>query len=160
MREHPFRAPSCVYRFWLAPLGAAVLLVGMTITAPTPAAAAGGADLCAQVGSRAGFARSGALVTAVAVGMAESGCSTAAVHRNGPTPGCPRGSVDRGMWQINDCHHPGISVGCARSAQCSANAAFQISSGGRTFRPWAAYTNGRYRAHLGQARAAVGRLRG
>lgn len=161
MREHPFRAPSSARRLWLAPLGALVLLVGMAITAPTAAdAASRSADLCAQAGSRAGFGRSSTLVTAVAVGMAESGCSTAAVNRNGPTRGCPRGSVDRGMWQINSCHHPGISTACAHSAQCNANAAYRISSSGRTFRPWATYTNGRYRAYLGNARAAVARLGG
>jgi hypothetical protein len=161
MREHPFRASSAARRICLAPLGALVLLVGMAITAPTRAdAASRGADLCAQVGSRAGFGRSSTLVTAVAVGMAESGCSSAAVNRNGPTRGCPRGSVDRGMWQINSCHHPGISAACARAAQCNANAAYRISHSGKTFRPWAAYNNGRYRANLGLARAAVARLRG
>jgi|tagenome__1003787_1003787.scaffolds.fasta_scaffold20568646_1 hypothetical protein len=161
MREHPFRAPSSARRFWLTPLGALVLLMGMAITPPTTAdAASQGAALCAQVGSRAGFGGSSTLVTAIAVGMAESGCSPAAVHRNGPTQGCPRGSMDRGMWQINSCHHSGISAACAHSAQCNANAAYRISASGRTFRPWAAYTNGRYRAYLGQARAAVARLSG
>jgi Lysozyme like domain len=156
---------------WLVPLCAAVLLVGGDFGSPAPARAAAdtsaasasatlarAADLCARTARRAGFSKTGTLVTAVAVALAESHCSTKAVNRNGRTRGCPRGSIDRGVWQINDCHHPKVSARCAHTAQCSANAAYRISSHGKTFRPWVAYRNGRYRSYLAEARAAVGRL--
>ena len=138
-----------------------VALVALGVPAPAMAAAdassSAAADLCTKVASRAGFSGS-RLVTAVAVGMAESSCRPDAYLSNGPTKGCPNGSVDRGLWQINSCWHPSVSKSCAYDAQCNANAAYRISSGGANWKPWVAYTNGRYKAHLAQAKAAVGRL--
>src|SRR5205823_4244328 len=61
--------------------------------APTSSSPAG---LCAYVGFVAGFSESTNLVTAVAVAMAESNCNPSAPNVNGPSPGCPNGSVDRG----------------------------------------------------------------
>ena len=55
-------------------------------------ASAAAADLCAQVGAAAGFPKDNRLVTAVAVGLAESGCNPSAQGPNGPTAGCPNGS--------------------------------------------------------------------
>jgi Lysozyme like domain len=140
---------------------AVMALVALALPAPATAAAdtsdAAAADLCAEVGSRAGF-RGDRLVTAVAVGMAESSCRPNAQNANGPTKGCPNGSVDRGLWQINSCWHPSVSKSCAYDAQCNANSAYRISAQGTNFRPWAAYTNGSYKKHLAEARAAVGRL--
>ena len=144
-------------------LGIVVILALVALVVPAPAMAAAdtsssaAADLCAKVASRAGFSGS-RLVTAVAVGMAESSCRPDAYLSNGPTKGCPNGSVDRGLWQINSCWHPSVSKSCAYDAQCNANAAYRISSGGANWKPWVAYTNGRYKAHLAQAKAAVGRL--
>jgi hypothetical protein len=157
----PSLSPRAVGLPRLARWGTVLLLSLLTcvLAAPAVARAASSADRCTQVASRAGFAQNG-LVVAVAIGMAESGCNRYARGYNGPTRGCPYGSVDRGMWQINSCYHAEVSDDCAYRAQCNANAAYRISAGGRTFRPWAAYTNGRYRAHLGQARAAVARLSG
>lgn len=126
-----------------------------TTAAATPAAA----DLCARVASTAGF-RSDRLVTAVAIGLAESDCTTGARHPNGATPGCPYGSLDRGLWQINDCYHAEVSDGCAYDAQCNANAAYRISAGGTNWQPWTTYTNGDYAGRLTDARAAVSRLDG
>ncbi|WP_158550882.1 transglycosylase SLT domain-containing protein [Geodermatophilus sp. TF02-6] len=138
------------------------ILALIALAAPAPAMAASDAsssasDLCAKAASRAGFTGN-RLVTAVAVGMAESGCNPTAYHANGPTKGCSQGSVDRGLWQINNCYHPSVSKSCAYDAQCNANAAYRISSGGATWRPWAAYNNGRYKAYLAQAKTAVDRL--
>jgi hypothetical protein len=139
----------------------ALALIALAVPAPAMAApdasASAAVDLCAEVASRAGF-RGDRLVTAVAVGMGESSCRPNAQNANGPTKGCPNGSVDRGLWQINSCWHPSVSKSCAYDAQCNANAAYRISAQGTNFRPWAAYTNGSYRKFLAEARAAVGRL--
>jgi hypothetical protein len=163
MRKPTFLTLPSARPFRLTCLCAALILSGVAVAPSTPAMAApdatasSAADLCAQVGNRAGFPRS-RLVTAVAIGLAESRCNPAAVGRNGPTRGCPRGSTDRGLWQINDCHHPTVSKRCAHDPQCNAAAAHRISSGGTNFRPWVTYNTGRYRAYLPAARAAVRRL--
>jgi hypothetical protein len=144
-------------------LGIVVVLALIALAVPAPAMAASdtstsaAADLCASVASRAGFSGD-RLVTAVAVGMGESSCRPDAQNSNGPTKGCPNGSVDRGLWQINSCWHPSVSTSCAYDAQCNANAAYRISAKGANFTPWVAYTNGSYRNHLDAARAAVSRL--
>jgi hypothetical protein len=136
-------------------------LVALVVPAPAMAAAdassSAPADLCAKVASQAGFSGD-RLVTAVAVGMSESSCRPDAYLSNGPTKGCPNGSVDRGLWQINSCWHPSVSKSCAYDAQCNASAAYRISSGGANWRPWVAYTNGRHEGYLDEARAAVARL--
>ncbi|MEV6796862.1 transglycosylase SLT domain-containing protein [Micromonospora rifamycinica] len=118
-----------------------------------------GIDLCAQVAYAAGF-RNNPLVTAVAVAMAESSCNPSAVGSNGPTAGCPNGSLDRGLWQINNCYHPTVNDTCAYTAQCNANAAYSISSGGSNWQPWSTYNNGAYAGYLSAAQAAVARLGG
>ena len=147
-------------------LGIVVILALVALAVPAPAMAASdasdasasaAADLCATVASRAGFSGD-RLVTAVAVGMGESSCRPDTYLSNGPTKGCPNGSTDRGLWQINSCWHPSVSKSCAYDAQCNANAAHRISAKGTNFKPWVAYTNGSYRNHLEAARAAVARL--
>ena len=144
-------------------LGLVVILALIALAVPAPAMAASDAsssaasDLCATVASRAGFSGD-KLVTAVAVGLGESSCRPDAYNSNGPTKGCPNGSVDRGLWQINSCWHPSVSENCAYDAQCNANAAYRISAKGANFKPWVAYTNGRYKNYLNEARAAVSRL--
>ena len=147
-------------------LGLVVILALVALAVPAPAKAASdaadasasaAADLCATVASRAGFSGD-RLVTAVAVGMGESSCRPDAHNANGPTKGCPNGSVDRGLWQINSCWHPSVSKSCAYDAQCNANAAHRISAKGSNFKPWVAYTNGSYKKYLAEARAAVSRL--
>jgi hypothetical protein len=83
------------------------------------------------------------IVVAIAVGLAESGCSQSASNHNGPTSGCPDGSTDRGVWQINDCYWSRVSNSCAYQAQCNANAVFGlISSHGRDWCPWSTYAAG------------------
>lgn len=133
-----------------------------TASAPAPSLAhpdAVGIDLCAQVAYAAGF-RGNPLVTAVAVATAESSCNPSAVGSNGPTAGCPSGSLDRGLWQINNCYHPDVSDACAYDAQCNANAAYAISSGGTNWQPWSTYNSGAYAGYLAAAQAAVNRLGG
>lgn len=138
----------------------ALLLSGTVLAVAGPAQAAGdaalapAADLCAQVGDQAGFPRGERLVVAVAIGLAESRCHSAAIHRN-KGRSC---SVDRGLWQINGCSHPEVSVGCAFQARCNAKAAYRISARGTNFRPWATYGSGQYRRFMATARAAVNRL--
>jgi Lysozyme like domain len=117
------------------------------------------ADRCARVARNVGYRTKQRLVTAVAVGMGESRCRTSVRHWSRPTAGCRNGSIDRGMWQINGCYHPEVSISCAYDAQCSAWAAYRISRHGTNWNPWSAYKNGHYRRYLGQARAAVDRLR-
>jgi hypothetical protein len=156
------RAPSFVRAArlpWCARVGAVVLLSALTCVFWTPptARAASSADVCAEVGSGAGFEGRG-LVVAVAIGLAESGCNELARGYNGATRGCPWGSVDRGMWQINSCYHAEVTDDCAYQADCNATASYRISAGGTDFRQWSTYRNGRYRAYLRQARAAVDRL--
>jgi hypothetical protein len=116
-----------------------------------------GSDLCARVGYEAGF-RGDRLVVAVAVGLAESSCRPNATNSNGPTSGCPNGSIDRGLWQINSCYHSEVGVTCAFDPRCNAREAYRISSGGTNWQPWATYNNGRYQSFLDEARAAVNRL--
>jgi hypothetical protein len=121
--------------------------------------AAVGIDLCAQVGYNAGF-RGNSLVTAVAIAMAESSCNPSAVGSNPAGSGCPNGSLDRGLWQINNCWHPEVSDTCAYNSQCNANAAYTISYSGTYWQPWSTYNNGAYTSHLAAAQAAVNRLGG
>jgi uncharacterized protein YraI len=143
----------------------ALALAGaLTMAAPIAANAAArvsatGIDLCAQDGYAAGF-RGGSLVTAVAVAMAESSCNPSASAGNPAGSGCPYGSIDRGLWQINSCWHPEVSDACAYNAQCNANAAYTISYSGTYWTPWSTYNNGAYAAYLSAAQAAVNRLGG
>ncbi|MGY1761559.1 hypothetical protein ACI79G_10380 [Geodermatophilus sp. SYSU D00779] len=155
--RRPVRAVLPLRLAVVAVLALAVLAVPAPARADSDASTSAAVDLCATVASRAGFTGD-RLVTAVAVGMGESSCRADAQNANGPTKGCPNGSVDRGLWQINSCWHPSVSKSCAYDAQCNANAAHRISAKGTNFKPWVAYTNGSYRKHLEAARAAVGRL--
>lgn len=98
------------------------------------------------------------LPTAVAIAWAESGLRTNAVGHNGPTPGCPNGSRDRGLWQINDCYHPQVSDAQAFDALGNAQAMFEISQGGRAWNAWVTYTEGFYRDYQHVAEIAVAAL--
>jgi hypothetical protein len=116
----------------------------------TPAVATSGPDLCAQVGYTAGF-RGTYLVTAVEVGMAESSCNPSATGQNAT-------SYDRGLWQINSYWHSEVTDVCAYNAQCNANAAYRISSGGTNWSQWSTYIHGTYLNYASVAQAAVNRL--
>jgi len=99
------------------------------------------------------------LAIAGAIARAESGFDTTAVNPNGPTSGCPNGSRDRGLWQLNDCYQ-NYAQACAFDAACNARAMVDISNHGVTWRPWSTYTNGAYRAYLAEAQQAVATVTG
>ncbi|MFI6653391.1 hypothetical protein ACIBI8_38090, partial [Streptomyces sp. NPDC050529] len=142
------RAPR---RIILSTLASLLLAAGALVGA-SPAYAAP-SDLCAQVGYNAGF-RGDGLVTAVAVALAESSCNPSASNVQNNTPP----STDRGLWQINSYWHAEVDDACAYDAQCNANAAFDISSGGANWEPWSTYNQGMHWRHMDEARAAVERL--
>ncbi len=76
---------------------------------------------------------------AASVALAESGGNPSASNKNS------NGSIDRGLWQINSVHGALSTFNPAANAK----AAVKISSGGRNWRPWVAFTNGAYRRFLG-----------
>lgn len=121
-------------------------------------------DTCADDAYKAGIpynksvAGYPAIVVAVSVALAESSCNPNAKNVNGPTSGCPNGSTDRGLWQINDCYHPGVSNTCAYNAMCNAIAAYQISGGGTNWSPWSTYGSGVWRQYVGVAESAISNL--
>jgi hypothetical protein len=138
-----------------SPTPASIGSAAATTTATSSAVAASSSALrCANAWKSAGLSASTA-VTATAVGLAESSCTASATNSNGATSGCPRGSVDRGMWQINSCYHSEVSSACAFNAVCNAKAAFRISSSGTNWRPWSTYNSGAYRSRLADAQSAV-----
>jgi hypothetical protein len=136
----------------------------------TPAHARSAARRCASWASKAGFAnkgRSGPLVIAVAIALAESGCTASACFNNNTRRGCTRSgtrnsrdSIDRGAWQINSHYWKNVSNGCAYHGLCSARRAYRlVSAYGTYFKPWRTYLTGTYKRYLRAARAAVKDLR-
>lgn len=81
------------------------------------------------------------LVDAVAIAIAESGGYPDASYVNGVTSGCPSGSIDRGLWQINDCYHAEYDDACTYDAACNATAMAEISGYGTDWTPWVAYND-------------------
>ena len=136
----------------------------------TPAQATQAADRCAAWASKAGFAnngRNGHLVTAVAIGMAESGCDASACFDDTTGTACTPSavgrqgdSVDRGVWQINSLYWKNVGNQCAFSGLCNARSAYSlVSEYGTYFKPWTTYLTGTYKRYLPDARAAVEALR-
>ena len=83
---------------------------------------------------------------AAAIAMAESSGVVRAVNKNPLRK--PDYSVDRGLFQINSYWHPEVSRRCAFDARCNAEAAFEISDGGRNWRQWTTWHSGAYKAYL------------
>ncbi|HET8641960.1 MAG TPA: SH3 domain-containing protein [Pseudonocardiaceae bacterium] len=147
-----------------------VLLAALMTTLVTgaPAAAAPGDEYsttatdrsirCARAASAAGWTGSN-LVVSVAISLAESWCTANAQHYNGPEPACPNGSLDRGAWQINNCHQSWVSDACAYELYCNARAAFSIY-GWSGWGAWTTYLNGDYRNYLAEAQAGVDAIGG
>lgn len=106
------------------------------------------ADQIAAVAAGAGFTGD-ALITAVAVALAESSGNTRA--RFATTR-----EDSRGLWQINTKAHPNWSPERLYEPGYNAAAAYSISAGGTSWSPWSAYTSGRYRTHLDTARRSAG----
>jgi hypothetical protein len=91
------------------------------------------------------------LVTAVAVAMAESRGNADAVSR----------SRAYGLWQILAHAHPDLirssnpHVSRWFDPYVNARFAWQVSNGGKNWRPWSVYKHRTYRRYLARARAAV-----
>lgn len=98
----------------------------------------------------AGFTGDG-LVWAIAVALAESGGNPTAIGVNSDK----WKSRDRGLWQINNHWHPEVTDAVAFNPAAAAKEAYRISGGGKNWKPWATYTNGRAAAKLGAARMAA-----
>jgi hypothetical protein len=106
---------------------------------------------------RAGF-RGAALVTAIAVALAES----AGVVDN-VSPANNNGTRDYGLWQINSVHTQYDKQLLISDPLYNARAAFAISNKGTDFGPWTTYdrspkhpyNNGAYRKNLPTASAAA-----
>ena len=120
------------------------LIIASALAAPTLDAAStcaanwpGGASTC---------------VTAVAVCLAESSGNCNAKYVNAG------GSIDRGLWQVNDYWHSDVSDSCAYDCACNGRAASSISSGGSDWTPWATYKSGKYKSHISEAQSACGAL--
>lgn len=86
----------------------------------------------------AGFSGEG-LSTALAIARAESHLRPLAQLQNPPTKGCANGSIDRGLWQINDCYHAEVSDACAYDPMCAAHEAFRISHKGTQWKWWSSW---------------------
>lgn len=170
MRRHLVRAVGLLATVTALTLGAATAATAGEVT-PAPATISGvdkSGDMsieatdrsirCAQAGQAAGWSGN-TLVTAVAIALAESGCTANAQGWNGPTSGCPNGSVDRGAWQINSCYHAEVSDACAYDLYCNARAAHTIW-GYSGWGAWSTYNNGAYLNYWSEAQAGVSAIGG
>lgn len=82
-----------------------------------------------------------------AIVMAESGGDPNAQHTN------QDGSVDRGLFQINDRAHPGVSDACAYDPVCAAQQSQAIWKGSG-YGAWSTWDNGSAQGNLTAAEAA------
>jgi Lysozyme like domain len=121
----------------------------MAVTLPGRKSSYTGSEL-ARIVVWTGF-RGTPAARAVAIILAESGGRTGARNWNGPTRGCPNGSLDRGLAQINSCYHSEVSDTCAFDPYCNVAAMWRISSHGTSFSPWATFNSGAYRQFINAA---------
>lgn len=111
----------------------------------------------AAYAKQAGFIGQPAII-AVAVAMGESGLDPSAKGDTALTNATWGPSI--GLWQIRSLNAE-KGKGTSRDAtrltdpMFNARAAFEISSGGKNFRPWTVYTTGAYLRHMTLARIAV-----
>src|SRR5215469_3425561 len=94
------------------------------------------------------------LATAVAIAMAESALNPNATNVN------TDGSVDRGLWQINNAAHPDVSDSSAFNPVTAAQGMLSISNGGTNWEPWVTYQTGAYQQYLPEAQQAVRQIGG
>ena len=91
-------------------------------------------DQIGEIAEQAGFSGAG-LAMAIAVALSESGGDPLAIDHDS------NGTVDRGLWQINSVHRA-YSAACDYDPACAAQAAYQISGGGRDWSAWVTYQRG------------------
>lgn len=93
-----------------------------------------------------------ALITVVAIALAESGLDTLATNTAGNTPP----SEDRGILQINNYWHAEVSDACAFDPVCAFVEGYRISTQGTNFTPWSTYTSGAYLKYVTSVSQALG----
>jgi hypothetical protein len=107
-----------------------------------------GPSLAAAAAAQAGF-RGHALVMAIAISGAESGYQ---MNQVSPNPG----SIDQGLWQINNVAWPQYShQKLLNDPAYNAKAAFAISNGGSNWGPWTTYQTGAYQSYMSGAERAA-----
>jgi lysozyme-like protein len=106
-------------------------------------------DACSHL-FRANFRYGKGIVIALATFWAESD-----LREKVTGPPNTDGSVDRGWVQINSKAHAAVPDSCAYDGACAAKQAWSISKKGTSFTPWSAFTSGRYREHMVEARYVV-----
>lgn len=114
-------------------------------------------DTVADLAWGVGFRGEG-LVNALAVASAESRLDAHASLVNTAALGSRGkyiGSVDRGLLQINNVAHPGVSDAQAYDPVANLRTGYTISSGGNSWTPWTTYKEGLHRKYLTEARAAA-----
>lgn len=84
------------------------------------------------------------LITAVCIVLQESAGFTEATHENND------GSMDNGLWQINNKAHPNVTQAVAFDPAAATKVARALYKD-QKFRPWAAYTTGAYMKHRDRA---------
>jgi peptidoglycan hydrolase CwlO-like protein len=98
----------------------------------------------------AGFTYGAGLQNAVAISCAEN-----PLHDTTATFTNTDGSIDRGLWQINNKWHAEVTDACAFDLNCSAKATFTISAKGTNFGAWATYQSGKYKNYRELALTAI-----
>jgi hypothetical protein len=96
----------------------------------------------------AGFKDGSTLRDALAVVFAESGGNCSARHKN------HNGSIDRGLFQINDRAHPDVKDSCAYDCLCNAKEGYRISDRGTSWHAWATWPKAAER-HYPEADRAI-----
>lgn len=109
----------------------------------------------AQAAYAAGF-RGSALVTAIAIALAESGGNPNAVNSADPNGG------SFGLWQINGIHASefGSAWSQVLNPVMNAQMAWAVSNHGTDWTPWTTFTSGAYAANLGVAQVAASQVSG
>ena len=110
------------------------IILPRTVCVQAPILSVLEARTCAMI---AGFSRS-SLRTIVAIAIAESSLRTNAIGVVGEV----------GILQFALYYHPEVSRSCALNAECSFQAAYFLSNGGRDFTAWTTYDNGAYLRYL------------
>jgi hypothetical protein len=86
-------------------------------------------------------------VVAYAVACAESSKQPCVAGDNGDSIG---------LWQINVPSHSEYDPNQLTDPSYNANAAFQISSGGKNWKPWTTWNNGAYKQYIPEAESVLG----